>query len=139
MMKKNTNPVIAETLRIALGLLICLALMIGVYLLIDKYQTKVLIGGIVGTVIAVGNFFFMAVGLSNLADGATEGKIRVRIQGSFMIRTVVMLVLLVIAIKFGGCDALATALPLLLVRPVIMVEQFIQKSNRKEDGNESGN
>ena len=54
MMKKNKNPVIAETLRIALGLLICLALMIGVYLLIDKYQTKVLIGGIVGTVIAVG-------------------------------------------------------------------------------------
>ena len=138
-MKKNKNPVIVETLRISLGMVICLAAMLGVFLLVNKYTTGVLIGGIVGALIAIGNFFFMAVGLSNLADDAAEGKIRVRTQGSFMVRTAVMLGLLVVAIKFGGCHPLATALPLLFVRPILMVEQFIQKSNAKENGNESGN
>ena len=136
-MKNNRNPAITETLRISLGMLICLGLMIGVYLLIGQYTMHVLIGGIVGTVIAIGNFFFMAVGLSNLADDATEGRIRIRTQGSFMVRTFVMLALLFVAIKFGKCDALATALPLLFVRPVIMMEQFILKSKGKENDHES--
>lgn len=118
-------------------MLICLGLMIGVYLLIDKYNMKVLLGGIVGTLIAIGNFFFMAIGLSNLADDATEGKVRVRTQGSFMVRTLVMLALLFVAIKFGKCDAVATALPLLFVRPIIMVEQFILRSKGKENDHES--
>lgn len=134
---KKRNPAITETLKIALGMLICLGLMIGVYLLIDKYNTKVLLGGIVGSLIAIGNFFFMAIGLSNLADDATEGKVRIRTQGSFMVRTFVMLALLFVAIKFGKCDAVATALPLLFVRPIITVEQFIVRSKGKENDHES--
>lgn len=134
---KKRNPAITETLKIALGMLICLGLMIGVYLLIDKYNTKVLLGGIVGSLIAIGNFFFMAIGLSNLADDATEGKVRIRTQGSFMVRTFVMLALLFVAIKFGKCDAVATALPLLFVRPIITVEQFILRSKGKENDHES--
>ena len=99
-MKENKNPIIVETLRILLGMVICLVLMLGVYFLIGKYQTKVLIGGILGTLIAVGNFFFMAIGLSNIVQDSTEARIRVKTQASFMIRTLVMLALLVVAIKF---------------------------------------
>ena len=73
---KHKNPAITETLRILVGMLICLALMLGVYALIQKFSLAVLFGGLVGTVIAVGNFFFMAIGLSNLADDAEEGKIK---------------------------------------------------------------
>lgn len=129
---KNKNPVITETLRILVGMAICLGLMLLVYLAIGKFSIPVLIGGIVGTVMAVGNFFFMGVGLSNLADDATESKIRLRSQTGFLIRTLAMLALLVVVIKFLGCDALATLLPLLFVRPVLMLEQFIQKSRRND-------
>ena len=128
---KNKNPVITETLRILVGMAICLGLMLLVYWAIGKFSIPVLIGGIVGTVMAVGNFFFMGVGLSNLADDATESKIRLRSQTGFLIRTLAMLALLVVAIKFLGCDALATLLPLLFVRPVLMLEQFILKSKLK--------
>jgi hypothetical protein len=133
-MKENNNPIIVETLRILLGMVICLVLMLGVYFLIGKYQTKVLIGGIFGTLIAVGNFFFMAIGLSNIVQDSTEARIRVKTQASFMIRTLVMLALLVVAIKFLECDALATLLPLLFTRPVIMVEQFILKAREDKNG-----
>ena len=97
---KNKNPVIVETLRILLGMAICLGLMLGVYALIGKFSLAVLFGGIVGTVVAVGNFFFMAIGLCNLADDATEARIRIRTQSSFLLRTLVMLGLLAVAIWF---------------------------------------
>ena len=133
---KKTNPAIVETLRILVGMCICLGLMLGVYALLNKFSVAVLVGGIVGTLVAVGNFFFMAIGLSNLADDATEGRIRIRTQTSFLIRTLVMLVLLVTAIYFGKCDAVATLLPLLFMRPVLMVEQFILRSGKRGDGDE---
>ena len=128
---KNKNPVITETLRILVGMTVCLGLMLLVYWAIGRFSIPVLIGGIVGTVMAVGNFFFMGVGLSNLADDATESKIRLRTQSGFLIRTLVILALLVLAIKFCNCDALATLLPLLFVRPVLMLEQLILKSKLK--------
>ena len=134
---KHKNPAITETLRILVGMLICLALMLGVYALIQKFILAVLFGGLVGTVIAVGNFFFMAIGLSNLADDAEEGKIKIRLQGSFLVRTLAMMGLLVVAIWFGKCDPIATILPLLFVRPILTVEQFILKSKMRGDGNES--
>ena len=126
---KNKNPVIAETLRILLGHLICLGLMLGVYALIGKFSVSVLLGGIVGTVLAVGNFFFLAVGLSNLADDAADARVRIRSQSSYLIRTVAMLGIAVVAIRFGGCDVIATLLPLLLTRPILTVEQFILRSS----------
>lgn len=136
-MKKNKNPVIVETLRISVGMTVCLALMLGVYLLIDKFETAVWLGGLVGTLVAVGNFLFMAIGLSNLAEDATEARIRIKTQSSFMIRTAAMLGILVVAVLFVKCDPLATALPLLFIRPVIMVEQFIQRSKTKGEEHES--
>ena len=134
---KDKNPVVTETLRILVGLLICLALMFGVYLIVQRFSIPVLAGGIVGTVIAAANFFFMGVGLSNLLEDASTEKIRLRTQTSFLIRTLAILALLVVAIKFCGCDALSTLLPLLFVRPVIMVEQFILRSKTRSDENES--
>ncbi len=126
---KNKNPVIVETLRILLGQVICLGLMLGVYALIHRFSVSVLLGGIVGTLLSVGNFFFMAVGLSNLAADASDARFKIRAQGSYLIRTLAIFGIAVVAIKFGGCDVVATLLPLLLVRPILMVEQFILRSS----------
>ena len=137
LLMKHKNPAITETVRILVGMLICLALMLGVYALIQKFSLAVLFGGLVGTVVAVGNFFFMAIGLSNLADDAEKGRVKIRLQGSFLVRTLAMMGLLVVAIWFGKCDPVATILPLLFVRPILTVEQFILKSKMRGDGDES--
>ena len=60
-MKTTKNPVISETLRLLAGMTICLVLMLGVYWLIDRLDRWVILGGVIGTLVAVGNFFFMAV------------------------------------------------------------------------------
>ena len=59
-----------ETGIIALGQIICLALMLGIYALAGFFTTKVLLGGIIGTVLAIANFFFMAMMTQLAADRA---------------------------------------------------------------------
>ena len=135
---KNKNPIVVQTLRILIGMVVCLGLMLGVYALIGKFDLFVLFGGIVGTILAVGNFFFMAIGLFNLTDGTSAEKIKLRTQSSFLVRTLAVGGLAAVAIYFGGCDPLATLLPLLFVRFVIMVEQFILKSNTKKEDKTDG-
>ena len=129
---KTKNPAIIETLRIFVGMCICLGLMLGVYALLNKFSIPVLAGGIVGTLVGVGNFFFMAIGLMNLTEDATEGKVRLRTQSSLLIRSAAIFAILIVAIRFCGCDALATLLPMLFTRPVLMAEQFILNSKTKQ-------
>ena len=130
-MKKN--PVIVETARIAAGLAICVGLMYGVFALLSKFSLEVLLGGIVGYLVAVGNFFFMAIGLMNIADAASDPRGVIKMQGNLVIRMLAIGAILIVAIKSGYCNVLATAIPLLLVRPVLTVEQFVIKREKGED------
>ncbi len=136
-MNNNKNPVIRATLWLSIGMVICLAVMLGVYWLIGKLALLILISGAVGTAVAIGNFFFMAVGLSSIPEGTDAMQIKLRAQGSFMIRALAVLAILVVAIKVFGCDAIATLIPLLFTRPIFMVEQFILKA--KEDKHANSN
>ena len=132
----DKKPVFIETLRILLGMTLCLAVMFGVYWALKKFSWSVLAGGLVGMIVSVGNFFFMGIGLFNLTQDAAEAQIRLRTQASFLLRTLIVLALLVVAIKLFGCDALATLLPLLFVRPVLMVEQLIIKRRGDQNRNQ---
>lgn len=138
MMRKN--PAIVETLRIALGLAIGLGLMYGVYALISMFSLKVLLGGLLGYILSVGNFFFMAISLMNLADQGENPRGGLKMQGGFLFRMLIMGGLIVLGVKLGYCDAIASVIPVLLVRPVITIEQFIlgnsggnKKSEIKDD------
>ena len=52
--------VLHETAIVAIGQVICTAAMIGVFALLGKFDLTVLWGGILGAVLAIANFFFMA-------------------------------------------------------------------------------
>lgn len=134
-MNNNKNPVIRATLWLSIGMVICLAVMLGVYWLIGKLELLILISGAVGTAVAIGNFFFMAVGLSSIPEGTDAMQIKLRAQGSFMIRALAVLAILVVAIKVFKCDAIATLIPLLFTRPIFMVEQFILKAKEEKHAN----
>ncbi len=61
-----------ETLRLALGQVLCVGLMFGIFALLDAWSSKVLLGGIVGAAVSVANFFFMAIFASLAADKAQK-------------------------------------------------------------------
>ena len=82
-----------ETGIVAVGVLICTVLMIGVFALLGNLDLSVVLGGLVGLVLAVGNFFFMAICASLAADKATEQDVKggkALVQSSYFIRLLVL-------------------------------------------------
>ncbi len=125
--------VFRETAVVAIGEAICVAIMLGVFALLHKFDSTVLWGGLAGGVLAVANFFFMAVGTSLAADKAEQQNVKggqAVIQSSYTIRLVVLAVLLFAAAKSGFCNVFALVIPLLFVRPVLSIGEFFRN---KED------
>ena len=119
-----------QTAKIAIGEAICVALMYGVYVLLQKMTSAVILGGLVGAVLATGNFFFMAVIATLAADKAEQQDVaggQKLMKSSYPIRILVLALLLFLCGKSGYFDILAMALPLLFVRPIITLGEFFRK------------
>ena len=129
----NKNTVIKQTVRYTLGVLIGVAIMLLVYFALGKIDATVFIGAAVGSVISVGNFFFMCVSLTNATKTETEAaRIVARARGGYLLRMIAVALLLVVAIKSGYCNIIATIVPLLLVRPILMRQEFFTKSGEEK-------
>ena len=119
-----------QTARIAIGEAVCLALMYGVYALLQRLVLPVILGGLVGTVLAIGNFFFMAVIATLAADKAeaqdVEGGQKL-MKSSYPIRILILAAVLILCARSEWFDVLTLVLPLLFVRPILMISEFFAK------------
>ena len=123
-----------ETGIVAAGVLICTVLMVSVFALLGKYDVSVLLGGAVGAVLSIGNFFFMAVGTSLAADKAENQDVkagRLLVRNSYMIRLVVLAVCLFACAKSGLFNLFALVLPLVFIRPCLTIAEFFRKTGGK--------
>ena len=121
-----------ETAIVALGQVICIAVMIGVFALLGQFDRSVLLGGILGGVAAVANFFFMAVGASLAADKAENQDVKggkATVQLSYIVRMAVLAVVLFALVKSGLCNVLTAVLPLAFTRPILSITAFFQKGD----------
>lgn len=122
-----------ETLAIVIGEIICIGLMFGIFALLKKFDTSVLLGGLIGGAVAIGNFFVMAIGTSLAADKAEAQDVKggkALLQISFLARYAIMFIVLFAGAKSGYCNLVALLLPLIFVRPVLTFGEFFRK---KED------
>lgn len=127
--------VLKETLYVAAGEAVCVAAMIGIFALLGQYSREVLLGGIVGGLVAVANFFLMAVGVTLAADKAENQDVKAGkalVSSSYTIRLVLMAVVLFAAAKSGYCNVFALVIPLVFVRPVLTLGEFFRKSGEKQ-------
>ena len=122
--------VLKETGIVALGTVIGVALMYGVFALLKIFDLTVLLGGLLGTVLAVGNFFFMAMNACTAVDHAVSDDVKggtKLMKSSYMLRLVIIFVLLFAGAKSGFCNVFASVIPLLFTRPVITIAEFFRK------------
>lgn len=122
--------VLKQTGIVAIGQAVCVAAMIGVFALLGYFDYTVVLGGIMGAVVAALNFLFMAIGVSLAADKAQEQNVKggkSLVTGSYMIRIVLMFVVLFACARSGHFHVIALVLPLIFVRPIITVAEFFQK------------
>ena len=122
--------VLRQTLLIVIGQAIGVGVMLGIFALLGRLDYTVVLGGLIGALVALLNFFFMAVSLSLAADRAVQqdakgGKSLVK--SSYAIRTIVMFVVLILCAKSGHCNVISLAVPLLLVQPTLLIAEFFRK------------
>ena len=106
------------------------AAMIGIFALLGHFDYTVALGGLVGGLVSFLNFFFMVIGLSAAADRAQNQDAnggKGLVKGSYFIRIVVMFLVLFACAKSGYCNVIALVVPLLFVRPALMVAEFFGK------------
>lgn len=129
-MTPSRRYVINQTLLILAGEAVCTAAAWAVFALLDKFDAAVFLGSMVGMLAATGNFFALAVAATLAADMAekqdVEGAQKL-LRGSYPIRLVVMAAVLFLCGKSGYFNVIAMALPLLAVRPIIAVSEFLKK------------
>lgn len=119
-----------ETAVVLIGQGICLGVMFGVFALLGRFEVSVLLGGLVGALLATLNFFFMAVGTSLAADKAEKQDVKGGqkvIRMSYTGRLVVLVIVLFACLKSGLFNAITLLLPLIFVRPILMFAEFNKK------------
>ena len=122
--------VLRETGIIAMGVVIGVALMYGVFALLGRFDRAVLLGGVIGGALAILNFLFMAINASVAADKAVRQDVtggRALMQTSYIVRLAAIFVILLACVKSGLCNAIAAVVPLLFVRPTITIAEFFRK------------
>ena len=133
-MSESRKFVLKETLLVLAGTLLGSVLMCGVCALLGKFGLDVVLGGLVGTLLATGNFFFMAVSATLAADKAEKDNVKggkAMMRSSYMVRLVVLFAVLFACAKSGWFDLIALVLPLVFVRPVLSLGEFFRKSGEK--------
>lgn len=123
--------VLRQTLTILVGVAVCSAVMVGIFALLGRYDGSVALGAAVGTVLATLNFFFMAVAAMMAADKAEQQNVKggqALVQGSYLVRLVVLFLILFAFARSGLCNVIALVVPLIFVRPVLTLTEFFRKS-----------
>ena len=126
MFKKVDPTVKAETRFIALVVLILLALMEAVFLIIGQWDITVLLGGLYGAAVAVGNFFLMGLTVQKcLTLEPDEAKKRMKLsqQGRLML----MLVLCMIGAALPCFNTVALLVPQFFPRIGVTIRGLTMK------------
>lgn len=127
----DNRDIYREIIIVAVGELICVAIMLGVFALLSRFDLRVLLGGLLGGVLATGNFFLMAVGITAATKKAANQDVagaQRTVQLSMAGRYLLLIVLLVVAAISNQFNLIALLLPLLFVRPISTIGEFFRKS-----------
>lgn len=127
--------IIRHTLILTIGQLIGIGATVGIFALLGQLDWTVPVGGVIGLVLAVGNFFFMALSASSAADKAQNQDVKggkATVKSSFLFRMLVIFALLFVFAKSGVANPIAMVIPLFLVRPIISVAAFFSKPGKEQ-------
>ena len=121
--------VLRETAAVAIGEVLLSAVMVGIFAALGYFKMNVLWGALVGCLVMIANYLFMAITVSIATDKATRGDVRQAqkmIQLSSTVRLVVMGLALVVCLRLGA-NPLALLLPMLFAKPIVMLLGFFRK------------
>ena len=147
-MQRKNFPV-AEIMTLVIGELIVSLIVSCVYLILKRFSFAVIAGCLLGSAVAILNFVILSVSVNRAIDKAmaergtgemTEEEaaafaqkngaaVQRAAQGSYLVRQILMLGVLVCAFLLDGWfDVIATLVPLLMFRPLLSVCGRLKKN-----------
>lgn len=129
-----------EIKRISVGSAICLVIMVAVFfalscLGIGTFRYTVILGGLAGTLVAIGNFTLLCLTIQRAADIEDKKQRKARIQVSYNARLFLQAAWIVVAFLLSCFHVIAAAVPLLFPTVVIYVLQckgkLVEPSRRR--------
>ena len=90
--------VIRENRNMAVGCACCSVLMAVGFLVARRFDLSAALGILVGFVLAVGNFYFMSVGITKALDTGDEAAAKTKMRTSYIARTIVMLAVMALSL-----------------------------------------
>ena len=126
-MQKHRD-VLQQASRLAVAVALCIAAMLAVYALTGHFTNAVLLGALIGFVMAMGNFLSLSITVSNA----------MKIQTSSVVRPVILVIIYILLFRAELCDPLAAILPLLFAQVCIKLIDFFrpdsQAAQKTKDG-----
>lgn len=128
---ENRKYILSQSLTMLIGELILSAVMVAVFAVLGYYETGVLLGAVVGSLIATLNHTVLIIGVLTASKKAENQDVKggqAAIQMSYMGRLLGLFLILVLCAKSGVFNLLALVIPLLFARPLLTVsDHFNQK------------
>lgn len=141
------HPVLSMTAFVTVAELVVCALTVLVYYLIGKLAWPVVSGALLGLAVMVGNFVALAIVSNRAVDSCLaerregelseeelaafvaehQARLKLRIRLSQNVRMFMMLALLIVALVTPWFDAIASLVPMLLFRPILMLMGLLMK------------
>lgn len=129
--------ILRQVCRLMVALAVCVAIMLGVYALLGAFTSSVVVGAVLGFVLAVGNFVSLSITVSNAMDRAARDKdpqrAQLSIQASGVIRLLVLAAIYILLFRAKVCDPVAALLPLLMAQAVLKLVEFFRKDDEGGD------
>lgn len=129
--------ILRQVCRLMVALAVCVAIMLGVYALLGAFTSSVVVGAILGFVLAVGNFVSLSITVSNAMDRSARDKdpqrAQLSIQASGVIRLLVLAAIYILLFRAKVCDPVAALLPLLMAQAVLKLVEFFRKDDEGGD------
>lgn len=141
-----------EIISLAVGELVVSAITGLIYYFIGKFNMAVIYGSLLGAALIIANFLALAIlstrainkalldrGSEEMDDEAAaefakrhQARIQLVMTGSYIVRMVTMVAVLVIAFVFSSLfNPIATAVSLIMFRPILMISQKIMQRRNK--------
>lgn len=122
--------VFQQTAVVAVGEVLGVGVMLGIFALLDKFDNTVLLGGIVGGLMTVLNFFVMAISVSIAADKAKDQNVsgaKGVVKLSYFGRLLALAVVLFAFLKSKLCNPIALVVPLIFSRITLNIWGFFSR------------
>lgn len=131
-MPKNNKAALKEQIPFYLAELALTAAMLGVYALLGRLTEAVILGALVGTLLAIGNHIFMLISLLRVLQSEDPQRGQLKMQGNYILRMLGLALILVLVLKFTEADPIATVLPMALMRIALFLSGLLIRRKGEE-------